>query len=277
MTRNQIEYWNLQESKRANQAKESETGRHNLATESETGRHNQVQEGIDLGHLNESVRHNRVTESETKRHNVAGEQETSRHNRVTETETNRHNVVSEGIDLGKLSETTRHNRATEGISYGELRETTRHNLANEAIGSGNLSLGYANLNEQAKHNRNTESIQKYIAVSNSELNNAKRELTETQKGWYGVEASAKAALSSDQRRQIDAQIQKYQQEVANLEQTHDWNTYQQILDGLDTLSRIFSSMDDLQRAIEGYGKGSDQEKKYSKYLDNLLEEIRNEN
>lgn len=62
MTGNQIAYWNLQESKRANQAKEQETLRSNLAKE-------------QLGS---------ETLSETKRSNIAKETETNRSNLINE-------------------------------------------------------------------------------------------------------------------------------------------------------------------------------------------------
>lgn len=107
MTRNQIEYWNLQENKRHNVTTEAETGRHNLATEQETGRHNRATEGIDLGKLNESIRHNKMTEN---------------------------------ISLSSLAETQRHNIATEGLTgmninlgYSQLAEAQRHNTAVESL------------------------------------------------------------------------------------------------------------------------------------------------
>lgn len=46
MTANQIAYWNLVETKRANQAKEMETNRSNVAKETETQRHNVEQEQL---------------------------------------------------------------------------------------------------------------------------------------------------------------------------------------------------------------------------------------
>lgn len=51
MTANQLSYWQLQETRRANLAKESETNRANVAKEQETNRHNVVSEGqtdVDL-------------------------------------------------------------------------------------------------------------------------------------------------------------------------------------------------------------------------------------
>lgn len=114
MTRNQIEYWNLQENKRHNLVSEGETGRHNVVTEGETGRHNVTTEAIDIGKLGE---------------------------------TTRHNIASEGLEGAKinlgyaeLGESTRHNIATElntgtdlNIKQQNVEETERHNQATESI------------------------------------------------------------------------------------------------------------------------------------------------
>lgn len=84
MTRNQIAYWELQESKRANLAKEAELNRSNLAKEEETKRSNLAKE-------TEKVRSNRA--EETLRH--TGLVETARANKAKETETHRSNVARE--------------------------------------------------------------------------------------------------------------------------------------------------------------------------------------
>lgn len=101
MTSNQIAYWTLEETRRANKANETETKRHNTVGEGissaslmETSRHNQATEGVDLGKL----------------------QETIRHNSATELEANRHNLVGEAQNQQQISESRRHNYATEGIS-----------------------------------------------------------------------------------------------------------------------------------------------------------------
>ena len=118
MTHNQIEYWNLQETKRHNVVGETETQRHNVAGETETNRHNVATEAVDIGRLNETVRHNTVTERESERHNRE----------------------SENIGYGQLNESIRHNTVTEGIQRmdaqtraDQLQETIRHNKAAESI------------------------------------------------------------------------------------------------------------------------------------------------
>lgn len=266
MTRNQIDYWSLQETKRHNSSTEGESQRHNVATEQETNRHNVVgeretersnraREGIDLGKLNESVRHNQATEKET----------------------NRHNVATEGIDLGKLQETSRHNRSTESLGYANLGETSRHNQASEAIGMSNVNLGYAQLDELSSHNRAQESVSRYQAISQNDLNQARARLADAEAGWQDVKAIAQVELTASQRKQIDAAIDKMRKETQQLQQNMSWKTYDQVLKGVDSLSRIMSALDDAQRGISGFLNMEDKESKYNRYLDNLLEEIRNEN
>lgn len=113
MTTNQINYWNLQETKRHNVTTENETNRHNVVTENETQRHNQVTESIDLGELNERIRHNQVSEqlgwanlSETNRHNVATEGLTGTDLNIKQdqlSETNRHNTTSEKLQQAEVN------------------------------------------------------------------------------------------------------------------------------------------------------------------------------
>lgn len=120
MTRNQIAYWELQETKRHNSRTEGqkdvelqEFGRHNVAVEGETTRHNVADESIRSGTLSENVRHNRVEES-VKQGSLA---ETVTHNRVVEAESNRHNLATETQAANELRETTRHNVESESINW----------------------------------------------------------------------------------------------------------------------------------------------------------------
>jgi hypothetical protein len=73
LTRNQLEYWNLQEKIRSNQASEAETQRANKAKEAltsrdltEKSRHNVASEAYNLLGIQESERHNQATEGLTK-------------------------------------------------------------------------------------------------------------------------------------------------------------------------------------------------------------------
>lgn len=125
MTRNQIEYARLLETKRSNLVNEglqkasiSETSRHNIVTENETSRANMARE-------TETKRYNIQSLAETRRSNLARESETMRSNIARETENYRHNTVTEGQTALSLAETQRSNLVREA-------ETLRSNLAREA-------------------------------------------------------------------------------------------------------------------------------------------------
>lgn len=119
MTYNQIAYWNLQETKRSNLAREAETARSNRAQEAE------------------AIRANMAREWETNRSNLARESETARADRAYETETKRHNQVSEALGWKQHEENVRANLAREEenrrSNIAREQETRRSNLANEQI------------------------------------------------------------------------------------------------------------------------------------------------
>lgn len=106
MTANQINYWNLQETKRSN-----------LARETEATRHNKEVEGYNTGSLLETARHNQANEQEASRHNIQSENLSF----ITASEMARHNKASEGIDRSKVA-----------VQQGQLAETVRHNRENDA-------------------------------------------------------------------------------------------------------------------------------------------------
>lgn len=125
MTKNQIDYWNLQETRRSNRAVEAETSRHNVATEGETNRHNVATEALDLGKLNETTRHNQATEglgwanlNEAARHNVAQEKLTG---------------MNLNLGIHQLAETQRHNIETEDLAWFNANSTNAVNAANEEL------------------------------------------------------------------------------------------------------------------------------------------------
>lgn len=175
MTRNQIEYVKLLETKRSNLRNEEltsardtaareaklvelkEAARHNLATESLTGRDLDIRQAS----LDETARHNTVTERQT----YAAQEEQRRHNTATEratlidlNERQRHNVVTE-------AETAQHNRTTEAETSTHNRnvenEAHRHNLVGEVTDAGRLTLDTVTREQQIaetkRHNLAMES------------------------------------------------------------------------------------------------------------------------
>lgn len=122
MTYNQIQYWNLQELIRSNQAREQETNRHNVAVENETHRSNVVYE-------RETIRHNKQNEAI----GWGNLSELSRHNKATESEAQRHNMVGELISYKTLQENIRNNKYNNALGYVKAREEQRHNKQNEVF------------------------------------------------------------------------------------------------------------------------------------------------
>lgn len=172
MTKNQIEYQKLVETKRSNIEQEKltslrdarahyvamgnlkETNRHNLATEGqerlkleETTRHNNATEQIQLFVAQEGQRHNIESErnqreqialgysqlQESQRHNSAVEAETYRHNIRVEDETQRANQVRESIDRFTADSLDRYRTQQIGLGYSQLAETARSNKAKESL------------------------------------------------------------------------------------------------------------------------------------------------
>jgi hypothetical protein len=146
----------------------------------------------------EAVRSNVTREIENNRHNVVGEVETNRHDIAGEYELNRHNVAWE-------NETSLHNRISE-------RETGRHNRASEGIGYAQVSLGYSQLAELARHNQTTEQLQNSYQVNDYNLRNYSNMLRSEE-------------ISVDKRnaatRQKEARIHQYQAKTGRINTVWD--------------------------------------------------------
>lgn len=156
MTRNQIEYWNLQENKRNNVARLAEDNRHALVSENETAKHNRASEIQAINELGETSRHNRATES------AAINQMAEQH---------RHNVADEGIrsqtnTINQLSqqETARANRANEALKHQSNLLTGQQIMANYDVG---LKQATARQDAaQAALNNAKTNLYKYVDESN---------------------------------------------------------------------------------------------------------------
>lgn len=147
MTTNQLAYLNLQETIRANQAREGETHRANLASESlrlrdtlESIRHNQKLENISMFNLGETWRSNRARENENQRHNL----ETESLQSSTIAETNRANLANEAIrnEANKIDRWSAIGNYF--INSGKVNEEIRHNQQMEDIGRTTAGTGVAN-------------------------------------------------------------------------------------------------------------------------------------
>lgn len=197
MTKNQIEYNKLLESRRSNLANEQLTEkRDRLAHEVNIGNLRR-QERYDSASLDEQSRAHRVTEgieaakagiqaqlaSETARSNRAKEEqnfisylETLRSNSAREYETNRSNVASEGLRASDIAsaialgtqrneETHRSNVASETIKKSQLQQDKNLAIASNRIKAEQNRLSAQRLDQEARNASRTQSI----AASNLQL------------------------------------------------------------------------------------------------------------
>lgn len=179
MTQNQISYWKLQEEKRSNVAKETETHRSNRVNEEianfrnlEEQRHNQASEAIQNLDLEERARHNTVSEGEALRSNLANE--------YLKGQSNEYNYavgqgnVAAAIETMRMSvsELARHNAATEAYNYYQTAISTglrqqelgqeRARIINEQT---KTSIESSKASETERHNRETEKLNR-VKVGN---------------------------------------------------------------------------------------------------------------
>lgn len=159
MTRNQIYYWELQETKRSNLSREAETHRANVASENETYRHNTASETLTSLANQEQARHNRAVEAETNRANLANEQiktATLTLDVAKLQEQNRSNLANESIARSN-AETNARNAST---SYAQVQETIRNNqnVLNQKTSQNMMQnqISIDQLAEQTRHNKATE-------------------------------------------------------------------------------------------------------------------------
>lgn len=150
MTKNQIEYAKLLETRRSNVVNESLTAQRNALTQSandETKRANVAKEGLTAKQIAEAERSARAKEAET----------------------SRHNIVTEGIQqqdaftrLQQAREQARANLASESLRREAQSETARSNLVNEALGARRqVEVERSNLateSETKRHNEATELV-----------------------------------------------------------------------------------------------------------------------
>lgn len=162
MTRNQIQYNQLLEQRRANRESErqkrSELGeqrRHALAAEDvavkqlgETTRHNVEQERVASSGLLETIRSNQENES-IKRGQLS---ETMRANLAKEQETHRSNVEQERIKGVQTDEAIRSNKAREAIEIGKAAAEAADMVASQLSKTRELGIRENELSEKRRHN-----------------------------------------------------------------------------------------------------------------------------
>lgn len=224
MTRNQLEYWRLQEDKRHNRAVEREAERSNrrqstdrrIAAELDymvRNRANNINATFNDLNFREATRHNRAMEGETYRHNVAGEQLQAK---AHENELARiqlgYDQMANSMQIAQLQSQTAIRTANINASVGYAQvaatnamtaETRRANQAREA--------------ETAAHNRAQENIQRQQNVTsqtNASTQARKQNLAEEQ--WRSVgydQAMAERVRTGAQTLQSWAQADYYNRQT----------------------------------------------------------------
>lgn len=137
MTNMQIAYWNLQELKRSNQARETETNRSNLVNEGENRRHNMQSEGIGWAQVGESSRHNKVMEAQ------GADQLLINASKVDyDYEVGSRNAAAREGELAVKQRETNIKQQEANTHRETLEETIRHNKKGESISTwGNIIQG----------------------------------------------------------------------------------------------------------------------------------------
>nr|AVX53430.1 putative ORF1 [Marmot picobirnavirus] len=179
MTQNQIAYWNLQETIRANKAKERENTRSNKANEAIKTQTNTQNLSLGLGNIAETTRANRAKEFETNRANLESEA-VRRRDALTNRLNAFTNATNAGTRIGELNEGIRAHQASEQIGLGNLAELQRANQAREA------ETNRANLTSEAETHRanvQRENAQRFsnatgYASAGSQTNQQDRNLAE---------------------------------------------------------------------------------------------------
>lgn len=221
MTRNQIEYWRLQETERNNRAVEKETNRANLARERETNRSNLAREA-------ETHRTNVAVEKETQRSHLAGEQLTRLQmqqnlflTRLDQDERARSNRANEQINLKRVEESYRSNRANEVIARADQRvkeidavtrragqaEAERANKANEQLRREAQYETQRSNKAQESLKRDLNAItQSYnqgrLSIDHGNLAQRQREASEIQRHNLAQETETHRANTSKERIEV---------------------------------------------------------------------------
>lgn len=230
MTRNQIDYWRLQEDKRHNRAVEKETERANrvastdrrIATDLDYRVRSQANV-INRFHLEqqriETTRHNRATEGETYRHNYATEQLQASSQEIEKSRIQLgYDQIANQMSIAQLQSATSLKVANINASVGyaqvaatremtaenrranQAREAEQHrsNLAQENIARQNASTASINASTQARKQNLEESKWKAVGYdqATAELTRTRAQTTSS---WAQTDAyKAQAEYSSAQ-------------------------------------------------------------------------------
>lgn len=179
MTRNQLEYMRMQEDKRANLARETETKRSNMAVEGLTAWRDQNTIALRDRELAETARANLERESQGRQSlmiNLGQLEETKRANLAREAETNRTNLAHEAIGRTQAGAAWMQAEASRTNALTRINELSSLN----AFRQEQLKDADATRMEQQRHNQAMESIDRVgNSIRQQQANTQDRSVDET--------------------------------------------------------------------------------------------------
>lgn len=212
MTRNQLEYLGLEETRRNNLVVAQETAQHNRNVEAETNRSNLVNEGIKQGELIETGRHNLVTEA-NQRYATDKQYQSSIYQTDSKRQTDREiaeaNLRANYYKTDKEAETSRNNAALQ-------RQTSLDVAEKNAKSSKDVAkINKSSQTRVAKINKNTQTkvakINKNTQTKVAKINQA-----------TNVQTAKISAAAQEKTANINAQTQKFIAEInRDVQERHD--------------------------------------------------------
>lgn len=190
MTKNQIEYAKLIETRRHNKAGEAETARSNRAQEGIIQEYNAQTISLRDKELAESIRAHLMSEDlqtqslqETARANIARESETARSNLAHEIETQRSNFAKEQemyrSNVARETETHRSNLASEGVARTNAtsnRISAEANRTQAEAAKTRATTDFLQYREQQKQNERVVNLRQQELAEEIRSNKAEEQL-----------------------------------------------------------------------------------------------------
>lgn len=246
LTRNQISYWELQETTRNHMAVERETNRSNLAKEKENARHNMAVESetnrSNLANEKQArINSNRAYENAIldRRRQIRNDWQVYTNNRLNLAENARHNKVVEAQQQSNLA-----NQAYElSIREAQLKETSRANLAREA----NDRLSIQNLGKYQQQQISLSKQQLQETVRNNTLANLIKAgtLSETRRSNISreniqrMETNVKVKTLNETNRHNIAQENEVQRHNKSLEELEAIKAAISLSGQITSLAKVF--------------------------------------
>lgn len=195
MTQNQIEYWKHRETKRSNQARETETNRANLVREAQTWR--QIKDAWHFNDLNfrESQRRNRASET-IQKDQLAEQVRHAKEQEKIQTATVQNDAEKLKVSRGQLAEQHRTNLANEQIRTEQNKQTQYRDTRN-----ANIAAYKANNEYKIATKNYAESVRSHLASENlSAFSNSTARFqaqSNRQLGFMNYNEAVRAHLASE--------------------------------------------------------------------------------